>query len=221
MSLPAPANIPTLLSYFGLRKAIGVIGIALPFVLWFGQPLLDQLLGAASGIPSSVSGYYYSPLRDVFVGSLCAIGVFLFSYKGYDKKDAIAGKIASFSALGVALFPTTPDTGVTPLATFIGYVHAFFAAFFFLTLAIFSLVLFRKTDETKAPTWQKLQRNKVYLTCGITILLCLVLIAIIHFLPSGASIWRFYPVFWLETIADVAFGVSWLVKGEAILKDGG
>jgi len=27
------------------------------------------------------------------------------------------------------------------------------------------------------------------------------------------------PVFWLEAVADVAFGVSWLVKGEAILAD--
>jgi hypothetical protein len=29
----------------------------------------------------------------------------------------------------------------------------------------------------------------------------------------------FNPVFWLETIAILAFGVSWLTKGEAILKD--
>jgi hypothetical protein len=26
-------------------------------------------------------------------------------------------------------------------------------------------------------------------------------------------------VFWLETVAIVAFGVSWLIKGEAILED--
>jgi len=27
------------------------------------------------------------------------------------------------------------------------------------------------------------------------------------------------PLFWLETLAILAFGVSWIVKGEAILKD--
>jgi hypothetical protein len=30
---------------------------------------------------------------------------------------------------------------------------------------------------------------------------------------------RFEPRFWLESIAIVAFGISWLTKGEAILKD--
>jgi hypothetical protein len=32
---------------------------------------------------------------------------------------------------------------------------------------------------------------------------------------------RLTPVFWLESVAVVAFGVSWLVKGETILKDHG
>jgi hypothetical protein len=30
---------------------------------------------------------------------------------------------------------------------------------------------------------------------------------------------RFEPRFWLESIAIVVFGISWLTKGEAILKD--
>jgi hypothetical protein len=32
---------------------------------------------------------------------------------------------------------------------------------------------------------------------------------------------RLTPVFWLESLAVVAFGVSWLTKGETILKDQG
>ena len=28
------------------------------------------------------------------------------------------------------------------------------------------------------------------------------------------------PVYWLEAIAVVAFGISWLIKGEFILADG-
>ena len=27
------------------------------------------------------------------------------------------------------------------------------------------------------------------------------------------------PIFWLESVAIVAFGLSWLTKGETILKD--
>ena len=30
---------------------------------------------------------------------------------------------------------------------------------------------------------------------------------------------KYKPIFWFESLALVAFGVSWLVKGEIILKD--
>jgi len=39
------------------------------------------------GIQDSISSYYYTDMRDVLVGSLCAIGVFLWSYRGYDDPD--------------------------------------------------------------------------------------------------------------------------------------
>ena len=35
----------------------------------------------------------------------------------------------------------------------------------------------------------------------------------------GGRVEQLAPRFWLEAIAIVAFGVSWLTKGEAILKD--
>ena len=103
------------LSYLDLRKAVGIIGFALPFVLAFGKILLQ-----GSGIQSSISGYYYTDMRNVFVGSLCAIGVFLMSTRGYDRKDEIAGILACVFAVGVALFPTTPDIGATSRDKLIG-----------------------------------------------------------------------------------------------------
>ena len=202
------------ISYLRLRKAVGVIGIALPFVLAIGKSLLE-----GSGIEGSVSSYYHTVMRDVFVGSVCAIAVFLMSYRGYERKDNIASNLASVSALGIALFPTTRDFNPTPIATTIGYLHFFFAACFFLLMAYFSLVLFRKTDPTRPPTRQKLQRNRVYTLCGYTILVCIALIAVLAFVESDALVKRIRPIFWLESAAIVAFCVSWLTKGEAILKD--
>src|ERR1700743_3976263 len=70
---------PLVVSYFGLRRAIGVSGLLLPIVLWpvgwwlFKVPVQDNM-----------SSYYYTPLRDVFVGTMFAIGVFLFCYRGND-----------------------------------------------------------------------------------------------------------------------------------------
>jgi hypothetical protein len=207
-------NDSLVISYLALRKAVGIIGIALPFVLAFGKILLD-----GPGILGSISGYYHTGMRDVFVGSLCAIAVFLMSYRGYERQDDIAGDIACFFALGVALLPTIPEVNVTPRDRTLGALHLLSAAGFFLTLAYFSLALFRKTDPTRPPTRKKLQRNAVYTFCGYTILVCLVLIMVLAFISGGSPVKRLAPVFWLEAAAIVAFGVSWLTKGEAILKD--
>ena len=57
-------------SYLGVRRAIGVIGLLLPIVL---GPVGWLVFGIE--IQDNMSSYYHTPLRDVFVGSMCAIGV--------------------------------------------------------------------------------------------------------------------------------------------------
>jgi amino acid transporter len=208
------SNDSLVLSYLDLRKAIGIIGIALPFVLAFGKMLFE-----GPGIQNSISSYYHTEMRDVFVGSLCAIAMFLLCYRGYERIDAIAGDVACVFALGVALFPTTPAMNATPQDKIIGALHLTFAVGFFLTLAFFALALFRKTDPTRTPTRRKLQRNVVYTICGYAIIACLVLIVVVALISDDSPVKRLDPVFWLESAAIVAFGVSWLTKGEAILED--
>ena len=41
------------------------------------------------------------------------------------------------------------------------------------------------------------------------------------FLPEQAAVALkgYHPIFWLETTAILSFGISWLTKREAILKD--
>jgi protein-S-isoprenylcysteine O-methyltransferase Ste14 len=161
-------------------------------------------------------------MRDVFVGILCAIAFFMLSYKGYELSDKIAGNLGCILAVGVALFPMTPEEGtVTSIARIIGSVHLILATLFFLTLIYFSLFLFTKTDPEKTPTRGKVKRNKVYKVCGYTMGICIALIAIDLLLPSGMTSFleKYNPIYWLETIAVLAFGISWLTKSEAILKD--
>ncbi len=125
-------EISLVFSYLALRKAIGLLGIAFPFVLSLGALILFQ-----TGIQSSLSSYYHTGMRDVFVGTLCVIGFFLLSYKGYERSDDIAGDLACVFAVGVALFPITPDGVAASGAHLIGYVHLACAALFFLTLIYF------------------------------------------------------------------------------------
>ncbi len=202
-------------SYLAHRKTIGLLGIALPFVLLLGALILFK-----TGIQSSISDYYHTGMRDVLVGTLCAIGLFLLSYRGYERADDIAGDLACLFAVGAALFPIAPEEA-SDTARVIGYVHVACAAGFFLTLIYFCLFLFTKTDPNKSPSRRKLQRNKVYKACGYTMAVCILLIALYELLvdKQESSLEAYRPVFWLEAVTVVAFGISWLIKGEAILKD--
>jgi hypothetical protein len=120
-------------SYMTLRKAVGWIGLLLPFVLMFGGFFIFK----GKFVESSISYYYHTDMRDVFVGALCAVALFLFFYSGYDKWDDWAGNQGGLFALGVAWFPTT-KSGPGDWA---GQVHLICALLFFIILACLIIIL--------------------------------------------------------------------------------
>ena len=192
---------PLVRSFLFLRTGIGIIGVALPLVLIFGKMILERQFG----ILDSMSAYYQSVMRDVFVGSLWAIGIFLICYR-YEHLDDIASTFAGAAVIFVAIFPNPP-------------VHQLSAACFFIILALMAIFLFRRTDQEK-PELRKRLRNIVYLGCGSFIVLCLVLIVVLNFLPGTSWLQPHHPLFWLEVLALEAFGFAWFVKGGTfILKD--
>lgn len=197
-------------SYLQLRKTIGILGIFLPIILFFGALIIFN-----TGLQSSISQYYHTYMGDVLVGTLCAFGVFLYSYKGYSG-DAIYAKLASILAIGIALFPTIDDGSKTYIAPFIGILHVVFTIAFFSMLIYFSYFLFTKSDKKVLPK-KKLQRNRVYKTCGILMAICILGIIIYSLFPSVKDFLGDNLVFWLESVAIWSFGVSWFTKGEAIV----
>ena len=199
-------------SYLYLRRAIGLIGLGLPLVLIIGQLLIDGRL------LHSISGYYYSSLRDIYVGAMCAVGVFLLSYRGYEPLDDFVSNVAAVAAVGVALFPTRPAGGGSAVDEVFGVLHLVAAGVFFLALAYFCLVLFRRSDGD--PSERKRKRNGVYLGAGVVILVSLGLMVVVGVF-FGDQLGDLRPVLWLETAATTAFGVAWLTKGELILPDSG
>ncbi|MEV6642254.1 DUF998 domain-containing protein [Amycolatopsis sp. NPDC051371] len=189
-------------SYLYLRRAIGLIGLALPVVLIVGKQVVQggDLIG-------SLSGYYYSDLGNVFVGAMCATGVFLLAYYGHDFADNVASTVAGLGAIGLALFPTTPDRDVSSWDRTSGVLHLVFAAMFFVMLAYFCLRLFPHDGEQPAGT------GVVYRVCGVVILAALVLIAVTSWLRLVPE---WHPALWLESVAVWAFGVAWLLKGQTL-----
>ena len=199
---------PLLISYLALRRCIGILGTALPLVLSIGA-----LVIFSTDIQTSLSRYYHTDMGDVFVGTLCAIGVFLFSYKGYvetGSRDNVVGNLAGVFAVGTALFATDPASADTIPTTAIGTVHVLFAGLFFLSLAYFCLCLFTKSDPDNHPTEQKLKRNRVYRISGWTILASVLLIGVQAALPMDfrEALRPYHPVYWLESIAVIVFGIS-------------
>jgi hypothetical protein len=206
------AQDPATLTYLTLRQVVGGIALLLPFALaipWWLQVHLFQ---------SSISDYYYTGMRNLFVGSLCAIAMFLLSCRGFDRQDELAGAFSALCAIGVAFCPTTPGNP-SPRQQEIGNAHYIFAALLFLTLSYFCLILFRMTAATKSITPQKLVRNRIYFASGSVILASILAIALSKLLHWDYTIFGFGPVIVFESTSLWAFGIAWLVKGETILKD--
>lgn len=218
----APA--PLIMSYLLMRVLIGVIAVLLPFALILANWIIGH------GVQSSVSGYYYTPVRNIFVGSLCAIGVFLISYDGYDLADRTITDVAGLCAICIACFPTTPAHQPTARQVLIGDLHLTFACTAFVLLSVMAfrfakrqptppgLTWWRRAEyafgftgpgDSQALAWERL----VYRVSGGMILTCVILI---YPLSTAAA----HSLLVLETIMLVAFGLSWFVKGRKILSGG-
>ena len=63
----------------------------------------------------SLSVYYYSGMREVFVGTLAATGVFFVAYKVWERNlENLLSLVAGLSACLIALFPTWPPSCSRP-----------------------------------------------------------------------------------------------------------
>ena len=212
-----------IISYLTLRKAVGILGMSLPFILLICFLLLEK----DCSFPPSISHFYYTNAGNYFVGTLCAVSLFLFCYNGYGT-DKWVSKLAGLFAILVALFPTNFGSYATGTCSrmvdgenaFSNVVHYISATLLFSAFAYFSLVLFTKTDNAYTVTPEKIIRNRIYKTCGWIIVVCILGIAICSF-SNGAfrALKPYHPIFVLETFALLAFGYSWLIKGETFFTD--
>jgi hypothetical protein len=192
-------------TYRTLRIGLGSIALALPPVL--------AIVGFARGVPlqSSLSAYYYTAMRDVFVGVLFAAGAALFLYKGYSRSEDWVLDFAGTFAIGVALFPTKADAG--PIT-----VHGVSAVLFFVCLAY--VAIFRASETLALITDEDRKRayQRIYGILGTAMLalpaIAAVLVSAFQIdLEEGSTK---TVVFFVESAAIYAFGLFWLVKSHEI-----
>jgi hypothetical protein len=227
-----------------LRKAVGLVAMLLPLVLYLGN-LAHSNHHPQS--PYSVSGYYYTHWRDLLVFALGAIAISLIVYIGHDSTDRWLTNISGLLIAGLVFCPTTPTrppfyhgpTLPNNVQRLYGVLHMTFAVILFLTLALIAL-RFTKTgpdDPGARPadirrltrrlwyspsppgdnrTPAKRKRDVVYRLCARLILIAMALAGLSKLLPASDV---GHAVFYLEAAAVITFGLSWFVKGQGILAD--
>ncbi|MFH7017009.1 hypothetical protein [Flavobacterium sp. FlaQc-47] len=207
-------------TYRRIRRAIGYLGISLPILL-VGLSWISLFKTA---VQPSISDYYYTNLREIFTGTLSAVGLFLICYKGHGnhsiwKNDNLLTNIAGIMALGVALFPTNPDdfkakiyTLIPYSAKWLGWLHYGFAALLFLIFALLAINVFTigQENETRTPK-SILNENNIYRFCGYSIIVFIIMV------PIAETFDLFnYSTLVLEALSLFAFGIAWLIKGRAL-----
>ena len=108
------AAAPLIRSYLFMRLALGVVGVALPVVL----VAIDQFFLADQPIRGSMSAYYHSSSRDVFVGGLVSTGLFLLTYMSAKPRtyDFVLSSVGGLLVIVVAFFPTGRSAADFPAA---------------------------------------------------------------------------------------------------------
>jgi hypothetical protein len=223
---PDAEQIEAVGSYKALRNAIGWLTFGLPWAVFLGFWVISAhhqfscLMPVGDKLPDSLSGYYYSDMRDVFVGAMCSAGVFLFFYRGADSNQRRLTNLAGLCAVLIALFPTTRPAlaasncgpvipaGMQSAPSWSAWVHA--GSLVVLMTSIAAVILLWRSKESKH------RSRNWYLVCVILMFAAgaLALIQEFFFDKQAHSLapWLLYA----EVMAFLAFGVAWFVNGAPI-----
>lgn len=189
-------------TYSLLRIGMALIGILFPLVLWW--------VGLFRGVKlqGSISAYYHTSMGDVFVGSLCAIGVFLYFYKGVTTKENIALNFAGIFAVLVALLPTAAPSDLKCETFTAPYWHGTSAILFFIAVAY---VCWFRASDTLNYVSNESRRNLyavAYKALAIGMIFLPLLSAFLLHLFNETNI----IVYFVELVGVWVFSTYWIIK---------
>jgi hypothetical protein len=211
-------------TYRRIRRSIGYLGFGLPVVL----VLFSLIPFFETAIQPSISHYYYTNLREIFTGTLCAVGLFLIRYKGNGNEkwwlnDYRLTNYAGVMAFGVALFPTNPIIEKQKIYSLISYsdpwlgrLHYGFAGILFLIFANLAINVFTIGQKKESGTKKSaLNENNIYRVCGYSIIVFIILVPILAVTNIMAN-----STLIMEALSLLCFGIAWLIKGRALGDEG-
>lgn len=195
-----------------IRCYIGILGMILPWIALFSAGI--NLPHPHESWWYSISATYYQ--SPALVGILTTASIVLMTYDGYEKIDSIVTTISGLFGLGIVLFPCSVHwisgkVGFFQLPIHISnIIHCLCASVFFVLLAYNSFFLFTKSIGN--PTSKKKIRNIIYRICGIGMLMFMIW----QIITSQSSHFKGHWTMINEIFLLQFFGISWLVKSDAI-----
>jgi hypothetical protein len=211
-------------SYLLIRMIVGIIGILLPLAFIIGEAVF---LRGGVHVRGSISAYYHTSMRDVFVAGLCVTGFLLATYmSGQSNPDFWYSLLAGVAVLGVVFFPTerpniqegAPRCGTTPMPegcspfqqqfgeTLVAGIHFTLAVVFILSLAWICFLFAYREKQYKKDA----RMARILYSCGWTILLAVAWVIVGQLL--NLTIWELTPLYIGEVVSVWAFGLAWLLK---------
>ncbi|WP_298494955.1 hypothetical protein [uncultured Maritimibacter sp.] len=198
-----------------LRAFLGGLGILLPLVLALTGYVADGHL------QPTISDYFHTTQRDLLVGGLCAIGVFLAVHRGWETPrgrllppDRIA-RLAGIAAIGVAFFPNESATVDTFSQRMLGLslapvFHYGAALLLYLMMSMSCFLVFAPASRG----WER----RVHLWMGRVIFAAGCMVMVLSAIKNNAPApWAPFVeahnlIFWDESIGVWAFCLSWLLR---------
>ncbi|MBO0764134.1 MAG: hypothetical protein J2P50_06060 [Hyphomicrobiaceae bacterium] len=164
-------------TYFYLRIGLALLALFFPFVLLLvGWYLFDIPFQA------KLSAYYFAfappdsqlrvfPMRDWLVGILWAIGCFLILYRGFSRAENWTLNLAGLSALGIAMFPTSPPDYCTHCGDGWPITHQVLSVALFVCIAFVAWALRWQTLPLLSDVRLRMRFHAVYRAVAIAMVL--------------------------------------------------
>jgi hypothetical protein len=217
-------------TYFSLRVGLAALAFAFPLVLYAYGKLRHGL-----DLQPSMSAYFWAasadqcaafPMRTIFVGFLCAIGVGLYAYKGLTPLENLLLNGAGLCAALVAIFPerigpeeAASDPRLARLFKDCPAVEAWAhqpalpihypaAVLLFVLLAIVAWFCAYKSLKYLPAGVDAVRYRRLYRSIALAMLVFPLPGAALAYLLGLKASW----VFFVEAAGVVTFGMYWTVK---------
>jgi hypothetical protein len=195
-------------SFIVQRRGMAFLAAVFPVAFLSSSFVFDR-----TAFQTSISAYYWTLdlERNIFVGVLCAVGVFLLLYKGYNRLEDRILDLAGISAAGVAFFPMdrAGDCASAGISA-----HGVFAVTFFACIFIICIFMSENTLKEMDNVRRRSAFRRAYRLCSGIMIASIALAVLSRLLPKEyvRMLCEYSVIFWFEAIGVWAFSAFWYIK---------